>query len=340
MLNKILSGRGRLTIHIFGWTLVYFLFFYLISGIKGPEVAAWRATITLLFLLVIFYGNGKILINQFFEKGRYTQWAILSIFFWLLFSALRAWIEFDYFGGSLFNIAGPIRRPVSATRIFAGYSLSFLLLFVFSGLYQLLENRRELEAKHTEAQLNYLKAQINPHFLFNTLNNIYSAATLQHPNTALMVLRLSDLLRYVTYDAQEKLTRLSNEIKQIRSFLELCQLKSEHPLQVEFQLEGETDNAMIEPLLLLPFVENAIKHGDLEINPEAYLRIRLSHHAGTLDFVVENSYDPLNQQKDEHSGVGLENVRRRLELNHAGRFDLSLHDDGKKYLIHLKIKQL
>ncbi|MBK7938037.1 MAG: histidine kinase [Lewinellaceae bacterium] len=318
MLNQIFSGRTRLITHLTGWMLVFFVFFYLISGLTGPQEALARTSVNMVFLLTLFYGNAKILVNRFFETGRYRWWLLLSAVFWLGMAALRTWTERNFFGGGIFRDIAAIPDG-SGYRLFLGYALSFLLLLVFSALYQLLENRRELEARHAEAQLNYLKAQINPHFLFNTLNNIYAAATLQHPRTADMVLRLSDVLRYVTYDAQADRVPMGKEIGQIHAYLDLFRIKSEQALPIRFDIKGDTTNLEIEPLLLLPLVENALKHGDLEDNPDGFLHILLQNEPGRLLFEVENSFNPRNVQKDEIGGVGLENIRKRLELNYRGR---------------------
>ena len=317
MLNTLLSGRARLIAHLTGWALTFFVFFYLFSGLRGVQEGFARTCLNMFFLLAVFYGNAKVLVNRFFETGHYRLWLVLSIVFWIGMAALRAKSELWIFGGNIFT--GDKTPEQGGIRMFALYILSYLMLMIFSALYQLLENRRELEARHAEAQLNYLKAQINPHFLFNTLNNIYAAATLRHPRTADMVLRLSDLLRYVTYDAQNDRVPLEKEIGQIRAYLELFQLKSETPLPVQFDIEGSIANCQIEPLLLLPLVENALKHGDLEENPVGFVRISIRNEPTRLVFQVENSFDPTNRQKDEVGGVGLENIRRRLDINYRGR---------------------
>lgn len=339
VLNQILSGRTRLITHLTGWALVFFVFFYLISGLRGPQEALERTCVNMAFLLTLFYGNAKILVNLFFETGRYRWWLALTALFWLGMAAFRTWSEQRLFGGGIFrNIAGI--PDDGGYKMFLGYSLSFLLLLVFSALYQLLENRRELDARHAEAQLNYLKAQINPHFLFNTLNNIYAAATLQHPRTADMVLKLSTLLRYVTYDAQADRVPLEKEIGQIRTYLDLFRMKSEQALPVRFDTEGDIGQLTIEPLLLLPLVENALKHGDLEGNPEGFLRIFLQGDAGGLLFEVENSFDPQNEQKDEVGGVGLENIRRRLDLNYRGRCSFNIARHERTFKATLRISNL
>lgn len=342
MLNTLLSGRSRLVTHFVGWAMVALLFYSLISGMRGPIEGLYRTGLNMAFLLVLFYGNAKIVINRFFETGRYGWLIPIVLVLWLGMAALRTWVELRLFGGSIFQ--NPAMPADGGRRMFTAYALSFFLLLLFSTLYQLLENRhalelrhRELETRHTEAQLNYLKAQINPHFLFNTLNNIYAAATLQHPRTADMVLRLSDLLRYVTYDSRAAQVPLEKEVAQIRAYLELFQLKSEHPPAIRFEIENNAVQRQIEPVLLLPLVENAVKHGDLDTNPDGYLAISLHNDECRLLFRVENTFDPENRQKDTAGGVGLSNVRSRLELNYPGRHRFETESRGNIFVATLEL---
>ena len=335
MLQKLLSGRGRIITHLLVWLLVATVMFYLISSMRPAGEAAGRTLVNLMFPAVIFYLNGRVLVNRFFETKRYWAWGFWSVLLWLGMAAIRTKAEFELFGGSIFT--NNIQPQDGGWKFFLVISLIFFILMVFSGLYQLLENRRELETLHAQAQLNYLKAQINPHFLFNTLNNIYSAATLQHPRTADMVLRLSDLLRYVTYDAQAERVPLQKEIAHIRAYLELFQLKSATPLPIRFDLEGDLASREIEPLLLLPLVENALKHSDLEVNPQAYLHILLKNSQDALLFQVENTFDAENRQKDDIGGVGLNNVSRRLAIHHANRHRFTTHSNNSIFKAELEI---
>ena len=342
MLHTLLSGRARMATHVVGWVMVALLFYSLISGLRGPLEGLYRTGLNMAFLLVLFYGNAKIVVNRYFETGRYGKLIAITLVMWLGMTALRTWTELRLFGGSIFQNT---QMPADGgKRMFLAYALSFFLLLLFSTLYQLLENRhalelrhRELETRHTEAQLNYLKAQINPHFLFNTLNNIYAAATLQHPRTADMVLRLGDLLRYVTYDGQAAQVALEKEIAQIRAYLELFQLKSEHPPNIRFQVDNTAEGRLLEPVLLLPLVENALKHGDLDTRPDAFLAITLKNDPNRLLFRVENSFDPENRQKDAGGGVGLSNVRRRLELNYPNRHRFEAGERGSIFVVEMEI---
>jgi two-component system, LytTR family, sensor kinase len=335
MLQKLLSGPGRLITHFIGWGLVTVVTFYLLTGISAPREALGRTFLFISFPMFLFYTNARVLINHFFEAKRYTLWLLLSVALWLGTASARVWTELKIFGGNVLTSDRPLAD--GGAKMLLVTVLVYFILMIFSGLYQLLENRQELEVRHAEAQLNYLKAQINPHFLFNTLNNIYAAATLQHPQTAPMVLRLSDLLRYVTYDGQADQVPLSKEIAQIRAYLDLFQLKSEHPLPIVFDVEGDPDGYQIEPLLLLPLVENALKHGDLEQNPAAFLRIWLRNDPARLVFEVENSFDPDNLQKDEQGGVGLENIRQRLALRYAERHRFEVKATSQTFAARLEL---
>ncbi|MBN8678245.1 MAG: sensor histidine kinase [Chitinophagales bacterium] len=335
MLQLLLSGRGRLITHLTGWALVTLATYYLLSGMMPAREALFRTLVFIFFPLVLFYTNARVLTNRFFEAQQYGKWAVLAISLWLGMAYLRVKAELAIFGSTVFSNQ---EMPVDGGRnVFMVTVVIYFILMIFSGLYQLLENRRDLDARHAEAQLSYLKAQINPHFLFNTLNNIYAAATLQHPRTADMVLRLSDLLRYVTYDGQAQTVPLDKEIGQIRAYIELFQWKSEHPLPITLNIEGDTAGHPIEPLLLLPLVENALKHGDLESAPDAFLHISLQCSPQQLLFTVENSFDPDNQQKDEQGGVGLENVRQRLSLGYAGRHQLTVQSEGRIFKAQLRL---
>ncbi len=338
MLSTLLSGRGRLIVHLTGWLLVSLVTFYLILGLRPPGEALARTVMNIVFPAFLFYFNAKVVVNRYFETHRYWQWGLWSVLLWLGTALVRVWMELQLFGGNVLN-AQNIMPDDKGFRMFFVTALIYFVLMIFSALYQLLENRREIEARHTQAQLNYLKAQINPHFLFNTLNNIYAAAVLQHPRTADMVLRLSDLLRYVTYDGQAERVPMHKEIVQIQAYIDLFQLKSEHPLSIRFEVEGDIEHCEIEPLLLLPLVENALKHGDLEVQTAGYLHILLRKEAKRLVFRVENSFNPDDQQKDEVGGVGLDNIRRRLELNYPGQHRLEIRQEQERFVSVLEIMQ-
>lgn len=326
----IFEGRGRIITHVAGWFLLFVLFFFLINTVRGPWEALARTSINLAFMMAVFYGNAKILVNRLLEKGRLQLYFAFALLLWMLLANIRAGLEMKVFGGGVLRNDQIHLKANDFSRAFFVSAISLFLVFLFSSLYQMAENRQRLvirhlalQSEHREAQLNILKSQINPHFLFNTLNNIYAAASLQHPRTPDMVLRLSELLRYVTYETQQEKVALHKEWAQIRGYVELVQLKSEHTLPVTLLFEDQGPGREIEPILLLPLVENAFKHGDIDHNEHGFVRIELNNQADKLVFRVENTFEIEDTQKDAQGGVGLANVRARLGLHYPGKHTLT-----------------
>lgn len=207
-------------------------------------------------------------------------------------------------------------------------------IVMMSTIYQILVNRYAAERKalaiinrQTEAELQFLRAQINPHFLFNTLNNIYSLAVVRSPKTADMVLKLSQLLRYVVYERKGDLVPVEKEVEHIRHFVELFQMRNEEPQDIEFTVSGELAGVKIEPMILIPIVENCFKHCDFDTNLKAFVKMSLTVGEGKLIFQTTNTKNDADQQKDRTGGVGLENIHRRLALQHPDDFQFETHDE-------------
>jgi two-component system LytT family sensor kinase len=224
--------------------------------------------------------------------------------------------------------------------IATGYGIVML-----STIYQVLINRYAAERKalaiinrQTETELQFLRAQINPHFLFNTLNNIYSLAVVRSPKTAGMVLKLSQLLRYAVYERQGDLVPLEKEVEHIRYFMELFQMRNEEPQDIEFSTAGELTGVQIEPMILIPMVENCFKHCDFETNPKAFVKMQLAVQNGLLTFNTTNTKNNADQQKDRAGGVGLENIRRRLTLQHPDDFQLKIQDEPGEFRVFFSLK--
>jgi len=339
LINNALSGRSRFYIHLIGWMLMAMLFYYLINELRGSREALIRTGLNIACMASIFYVNANWLVNKYLERGRYRWLVSLTLLLLIGMAGFRTTMEMHLFGRGVLGLSP------GWPQVFLVSLVSCFLVLCFSTLYQLVENRQELdlrhrtlEARHSQAQLDYLKARINPHFLFNTLHNIYAAAMLQHPRTADMVLRLSDLLRYVTYDAQAMQLPLQKEVEHMQAYLDLFQMKTALPLPIRLMIDGNIADRLIEPMLLLPIVENALKHGDLESNEQAYLTITLHNDSACLVLTVENTFDPNNRQKDQAGGMGLENLRQRLDLNYPQRYRLATRATGSVFFARLEIK--
>lgn len=253
---------------------------------------------------------------------------------WLLFagSILLAILLFIILRYTLEQILSPLllgmrNYPAGVSLIY--YSLDnvyYAVVYIFLGfLLFLLDNQignqkkqALLVQKSREAELQFLRSQINPHFLFNTLNNIYSLVYEQSGKAPAAMLRLSDMMRYMLYEKKETVP-LAKEWDYINSFVELQRLRFHEEPAIDISAEGPLQEFAIPPYLLIPFVENAFKHGDLR-DPAQPLQIRLAARGREISFTVQNKISHLN--KDESGGVGLDNVKRRLELIFPGRYML------------------
>lgn len=208
---------------------------------------------------------------------------------------------------------------------FQGYLNSFMdKIFVvgvaialkqYSESQRLLQREQSLVKEKIETELNFLKSQINPHFLFNTLNNIYSLARKKSNTTADVVLKLSKLLRFVLYETQHKKITIDREIQFLNDYIELEKIRYDERLKVEFNYSADDFNCPIAPLLLVPFVENAFKHGVSETVSKAFVIIDLKVENGILNFSIANSIEKdLDGNSPENEGIGLRNLRRQLEI--------------------------
>lgn len=198
------------------------------------------------------------------------------------------------------------------------------------------KQRKDLEKSKLDAELSLLKSQINPHFLFNTLNTIYSLAHKKSVNTEAAILKLSQLMRYMIYDSSVEFVPLSHEIEYLRNYVELQQYRLSGKVSIGFDVKGENKGLMIAPMLLIVFVENAFKHGISYMNPSA-IKIRLTVNNKEIEFEVTNMLHS-EIQKNNYKGIGLENIKKRLALIYPGRHEINVHKDDKIYSAYLKIQ--
>jgi sensor histidine kinase YesM len=197
--------------------------------------------------------------------------------------------------------------------------------------------RKDLENQKLQAELSFLKMQVNPHFLFNALNNIYSLAVLEKSRkTGDSIMKLSELMRYVLYEKEDEQHRVSldKEIRHINSYIDLEKLRHAGDIYIDFSIEGEVNGKRVAPLLLFPLIENACKHGTLT-DPEKPVNIQLKIMDHQLHFTIENYIN--TYLKDKVGGIGLQNVQKRLELlyNKNCSFEVSQTDD--RFIVNLQL---
>jgi LytS/YehU family sensor histidine kinase len=216
-----------------------------------------------------------------------------------------------------------------------------LVIQIFKQWFTQEQQHQETAREKLNAELNFLKAQVHPHFLFNTLNNLYSLTLQASPAAPLTVLKLSELMSYMLYDSQSAMVSLSKEINHIRNYVELETIRYGNRLDVSVNVSGEIVGKQIAPLLLIPFAENAFKHGISNETDNVWVTIDIKEKAGWLNVKVENSRTDdgiTTTDKGPSGGIGLQNVLRRLDLLYPGSHQLELKKEPDRYMVDLKIK--
>ena len=197
--------------------------------------------------------------------------------------------------------------------------------------------RKELEKDKVTSELSFLKAQINPHFFFNTLNNIYVLTAVDPKVAGEAIHQLSKMMRYLIYDTQKGDTMLSKEIAFVKNYISLMKLRLTDVVKINVDIPANLQDMPLAPMIFLPFVENAFKHG-ISATRQSYINIIISQKDKMLDLKVNNSIMKDNTiSLDTNSGIGLVNTRRRLDLLYPGKYklDISGHDAASEYSVHL-----
>jgi len=289
----------------------------------------------------------------FILKKRY----ILS-FFWILFfvfatSALN-FIWSHYFFGSLRKAIFPERiiprgpGPVSGNiwlslvltkgALVAATAACSIRLFKY---WHLKEKRNlELLKEKTEAQLQLLTAQVHPHFLFNTLNNIYSKAQYESPGGAKMIMGLSHILRYVLDEGKRELVPLENELQMLTNYIHLEKMRYDDKFDLHLSLPTNVSGIYITPLLLLPFVENCFKHGTRKMINNPWINLKIKLQGASLIMKLMNGKKTSIDTENGRKGNGIENVKKRLELIYKGKYDLQINEDEEVFVVNLRLELL
>jgi hypothetical protein len=297
-------------------------------------------------LLIFFYGNYYYLIPKvYFSKKRLLYFSIIALF--LIFFL---WISnyFDHpernfldFGNKPhFNEKTPHAPPPDFDKKGGpptqySHTILIYLIGVVSSLLFAINNRlQNVEKEKMQSELSFLKAQINPHFLFNTLNSIYALAIKKDDKTADAVVQLSELMRYIITNANDDVIALDKELNYIDNFIQLQKTRLGNTVKVHYQLNGNLHGKCITPLILISFIENAFKHG---VNPnqdsEINIKINIENEFLTL-FVSNNKVESIQSK----SGIGLQNTIERLALLYPKNHELNIDDNPEKYTVTLKIK--
>ena len=187
------------------------------------------------------------------------------------------------------------------------------------------ELSHQLRQEKVQSELKFLKNQVQPHFLFNTLNNLYGMVLSEDKNSANSIIKLSDMLSYMLYESNDDLVPLSKEVMHLNNYIDLERIRYNRKLTLDLDLAKVSPELLIAPHLLIPFVENAFKHGPGKEEGHSHIQIALSIVANTLHFKVRNTYSQSAMSKEIRSGIGLINVQKRLKLIYPNQFDLQIN---------------
>jgi len=329
--------KNRVFQHIMFWCLSFLILTNILK--VSTEIKRIDLIYTAIFhapIILIVYLNLKVLIPLFLEKSKYFLYIIFvfgavilgASFYIVLFDKLIDYIFTGYYFIAYYG--------------FWDISLYFVIYIFLTSLFRLARSYfrlHEIEKEKTLAELKALKSQINPHFLFNSLNNIYSLARKNSTQTPDKIIQLSNLMRHIIYESDSDLIPLEKEIEMIKNYIELQNLRTTGKDKIRLEVLGEIRERQIAPLLFLPFVENSFKHGFKGGAENIFVHIRIEVSGNILNFETENSKGKTSELNDsKYKGIGIENVKKRLELIYPESHSLKIFDKKNIFKVLLQVQ--
>jgi len=333
----------RIIQHLAFWVLSFFVFLYLFKTGAKPEKIDYVYTILFqLTLLPAVYINIELLLPTLGNRKRILFYLLSLITIIILF----AWINYNFFDNwsakvfpDYFFISYFTFREI--VLFFIVYIIITMLLKLSKSWFLVSWLQKELlekEKQKTVVELKALKAQINPHFFFNTLNSIYSMALDKDDRLPGTVLQLSDLMRYFLYVSRDNFILLEKDLTVVKEYIALQKLRSNAQLDIETKISGEISDQQIAPLLLITFLENAFKHGAKGSSGNTFIKLDIKVEKNKLNFTLENNKGIIDKvNTGDHNGLGLENVKRQLELLYPGKHLLNIKDEQDRFVVALQL---
>src|SRR5688572_7082860 len=337
--------RNRvLLLHLSFWCVYLSFNLYQITVFQRSRGIEWgqlfaSATVQLVFTMLIAYLNYFYTWPRFLSsKNIWRYVAEFSIPFALLITGRVHFQRYlidgythktDYFYSSFFIV------QITAITLFIVLFVGMLRFAV--DWFEFEARKKEVENERLTAELNFLKAQINPHFLFNTLNNLYYLAYTKSENTTEVIAKLSQMMRYMIYDSNHPRVLLNKEIEYMQNYISLERLRLNNQIPIHFKIEGSSENISIAPLIFITFLENAFKHGVSNNNPKAWVDIDILLSGNECIYTVKNSKTTVGNNGTEKSGIGLQNVERRLQLSYPDQYKIKIEDKLESYFVELTL---
>lgn len=352
--------KWRLRRHLSFWTFwwIFQSFLYSFVAISRPNLyfarlpVATMESFVFMFMHMFFaYSLMYFVIPRFLLKQKYGAtvfWTIVCCLLTATFSTLlgryvvdplRVWIAGDLYIGAIRTYDVSLHLSLLA-GLRGGLTIGGIAAAIKLMKYWYMKEQRnlQLQKQNAEAQLQLLKAQVHPHFLFNTLNNIYSYTQNTSPVASQLVTGLSDLLRFILYECNQPLVPLSKELKMIQDFINLEKVRYGNKLDLHIDLPDTTHNLYIAPLLLLPLVENSFKHGASNMLDQPWISLHIGIDGKQMTMKLINGKNGEVVQDQNRSGIGIQNVCKRLELLYPGAHEIEITNDADVFIVNLKLE--
>jgi len=329
--------------HTLFWTLLLLVLIAndLIFTDKSIITAIEHGLIVVFVYALVVYLNLLYLIPNYLTKNQFWTYLGLLLLSILVITPIEALILYIIYSGN----------PEAQESVVINLNLYFIppiLIASGSTLFKIindwvrdLREKQELEKRTMQSELRFLKSQINPHFLFNTLNSLYALTLKKSDNAPEIVIKLSEMMRYMLYECNEKRVLLSKEVNYLHNYLALEKLRQAKDIDIKFEVEGKVSHQMIAPLMFIPFLENSFKHGLSNNISNGFVHIYLNVEGEDIQLRIENSKPeklPVRDPKRKSGGIGLVNVKRRLNLLYPEQYSLNIEDNPKSYAIDLELK--
>lgn len=336
--------KNRWFIHLFFW--VSFVLFHGILWGSYDEEYTKALAIQLMFLpvrVLMTYYSLYILLPKYILKGRWLRFGFLLVASafsgGLLYRLIAYYLEYplyypEYIDGQVLNLFKILKGIVSI------YPVVFLALAIkmLKYWYVSQQDKQILAHEKLDAELKFLKTQIHPHFLFNTLNNLYALTLKKSDYAPEVVLKLSELINYMLYECNAPKVLLDNELNFIKNYIEIERIRHSDEFSIKAVTNGETANIYIAPMLLIPFLENSFKHGVNGAIEDSWIDFDLTIEGNELFMRLENSIGDTQELPDvSHQGIGLKNVKRRLDLLYPEDYELNIQEYKNTFVVVLKI---
>ncbi|MFK8104288.1 MAG: sensor histidine kinase [Saprospiraceae bacterium] len=324
--------------HSIFWGLLLWILVFFDYSQSFTFTMTWEF-VNVLFYATIVYFNLYFLIPNYLTEKKFLNYCLLLLASIAVITPIKLVIFYWIF--SLFS--------KSPETIISNQIWHFISIFLAAGtstLFKIISDwmkyqrdRKDLQTQTMQSELKFLKSQINPHFLFNTLNNLYALTLKKSDKAPEIVIKLSEMMRYMLYECNEKRVLLSKEIHYLKNYLDLEKLRQGKNVEINFEIQGQVLHQKIAPLMFIPFLENSFKHGLSNQIAHGFVNIYLDVQDKSVHLFIENSKPetlPLQEHK-RSGGIGLVNVRRRLNLLYPEQYELSIKDNPDSYGVNLII---